>query len=208
MFLYISKVRIKFWSVFMSQGYNANVHANYVQYGQAPAGMMPNMAPPVVPPQMNVSHNTYNTTVQQPQTPPPAQPPAAPPPQMHAQPEHDSFIKSDTAAVTAGILVSTAALLMCLFAPAKTTKPGFWAKFKAKRNADPIRAMKKAAKQKRTETKLKAKQEALEATQKVEQEILESKLKTQQEQLEAKLKAQQEKLEAKLEKKRNKIKNK
>ena len=196
----------------MSNGYNANVRANYVHYGTMPSGgVIPQVpAAQAVPPQMNVSHNTYHTTVQQPPAAQQAPAQQQPSPKITPQPENDSFIKSDAAAVTIGSIVSLAALLMCVFAPAKApkaAKQGFFAKLKAKRDANPIRAAKKAAKQKIRETKQKAKLERQEAIQKNKLQILESKANIEQEILEAKLKAKQEKLEKKLKKKLDKLNN-
>ena len=195
----------------MTNGYNTNISTGYMQYGTVPLGGM--MPPAMLPAQMNITNRTYNTTVQQPAV---AQPPVQhqqvqQPVQIQQQPEKDSFIKSDAVAVTIGTLASAAAILLCIFAPAKAskvaseTKPGFFARLKAKRKPNPLKEMKKQAKLKAKETKLKAEQQAQEAIQKVDQEILEAKLKAKQEKLEASLKKKQEKLEKKLEKKRAKI---
>ncbi len=103
----------------MSNGYNANVRANYVSYGTGMQGAMIPLAPHV-----NISSQSYQMNTEQ----PPVQkiqsyvPVQQSPPLQHTI-EHDSFIKNDKAAITTGAVLSLAAILAMVFAPKRPSGP-------------------------------------------------------------------------------------
>ena len=112
----------------MVNGYNSSVRSNYMQYGNAmPVQNVQGIYP--VPAQINVTHQTHNTTVKTPaaqQTMPQQQTQQPVAPAQEAKPKKTNslceIIKSDTAAIITGSIVSLTAILAMALSPKPATK--------------------------------------------------------------------------------------